>query len=74
MFSDSQAKKFDGKKWRNVLPVTNNFTDGFFTDEILGQLFSSKKVFVCAFGVLWMNEWMNEWMRVDVSYSLSYQR
>ena len=30
MFSDSQAKKFVGKKWQVILQVTK-----FFTDEIL---------------------------------------
>ena len=34
MFSDSPAKKFVGKKWRIILPVTK-----FFTDEILRWLF-----------------------------------
>ena len=34
MFSDSPAKKFVGKKWRIILPVTK-----FFTDEILRRLF-----------------------------------
>ena len=30
LFSDSQAKKFFGKKWRIILPVTKYFTDDFF--------------------------------------------
>ena len=30
MFSDSQAKKFVGKKSQTILPVTKFFTDGFF--------------------------------------------
>ena len=34
MFSESQAKKFVGKKWRINLRVTN-----LFTDEILCRLF-----------------------------------
>ena len=34
MFSDSQAKKFVGKKLRIILSVTK-----FFTDEILCRLF-----------------------------------
>ena len=34
MFSDSQAKKLVGKKWRIILPVTK-----FCTDEILCRLF-----------------------------------
>ena len=29
MFSDIQVKKFLGKKWRIILPVTNVFTDDF---------------------------------------------
>ena len=41
MFSDSQAKKFAGKKWRVILPVATSFTD-----EILCDIFSSDKVIV----------------------------
>ena len=41
MFSDSQAKKVVGKKWRIILPVTTSFTD-----EILCDIFSSDKVIV----------------------------
>ena len=34
MFSDSQTKKFVGKKWQITLPVTR-----FFTNDILCRLF-----------------------------------
>ena len=30
MFSDSQAKKFVGKRWRIILPVTKFFIDDLF--------------------------------------------
>ena len=38
-FSDSKAKKFVGKNWQIILPVTK-----FFTDEILSRLFYTVKV------------------------------
>ena len=38
-FSDSQAKKIAGKKWRIVLPAPTFFTDDVFINEILCQLF-----------------------------------
>ena len=44
MFLDSLAKKYVGKKWRIIFPVTKFFADFFSTDEILCRLFSSDKV------------------------------
>ena len=35
MFSDSQAKKIVGKKWRTILSVTKYFIDDFFSPDKL---------------------------------------
>ena len=46
MFSDSQAKKFVGKKSQTIFPVTKFFTDGFFfLTKFYVNFFSSDKVF-----------------------------
>ena len=45
MFSDSQAKKFVGKKWRIILPLTKLSTDDFFYQRNFMPTFvSSDKV------------------------------
>ena len=46
MFSDSHAKKFFGKKWRIIFPVTKLFTDDLLLPKkIYADFFSSDKVF-----------------------------
>ena len=44
MFSDSQAKRFVGKKWQVILPVTKFFTDDFLSTKFYADFFSSVKV------------------------------
>ena len=43
MFSDNQAQKSVGKKWRIILPVTKCFTDEFYADYV-DFIFPSDKV------------------------------
>ena len=39
MFSDSQAKKFVGKKWRITLPVATFYADFFSSGKVMDLAF-----------------------------------